>query len=92
MRLFFMILVFIFALEQYHLWWGKNGMQEHKVLVDEVALAIKSNAELIKRNQRMFAEIKDLSQGEGAIEERARNELGLIKEGETFFRIIPKKN
>ncbi|AGH81949.1 septum formation initiator [Psychromonas sp. CNPT3] len=92
MRIFFMILVFVFALEQYHLWWGKNGMQENKVLVKEVDLAIKSNAELMKRNQLMFAEIDDLRQGNEAIEERARNELGLIKEGETFFRIVPKKH
>ena len=92
MRVFFMILVFVFALEQYHLWFGRNGMQEHKVLVKEVDLAIKSNAELMKRNQLMFAEIKDLRQGNEAIEERARNELGLIKKGETFFRVVPKQH
>jgi cell division protein FtsB len=40
----------------------------------------------------MFSEIKDLKEGTDAIEERARNELGLVKEGETFFRIVPKED
>ena len=40
----------------------------------------------------MFSEIDDLKDGFEAVEERARNELGLIKEGETFFRIVPKED
>jgi len=90
MRLFFVLLLFVFALEQYHLWWGKNGMRDNQLLQEEVALAKTSNEGLQLRNKMMFSEIDDLKKGSEAIEERARNELGLVKEGETFFRIIPK--
>lgn len=91
MRLFFVLLLFVFALGQYYLWWGKNGMQDNQQLQQEVKLARESNEELSLRNNTMFSEIYDLKRGSEAIEERARNELGLVKEGETFFRIVPKE-
>jgi len=90
MRLFFILLLCVFALEQYHLWWGKNGKQDNNQLREEVTLAKQANAELLLRNKMMYSEIDDLKKGSEAIEERARNELGLVKEGETFFRIMPK--
>jgi len=90
MRLFFVLLLFVFALEQYHLWWGKNGKQDNSLLREEVTLAKQSNAELLQRNKMMYSEIDDLKKGSEAIEERARNELGLVKEDETFFRVVPK--
>ena len=46
------------------------------------------NQQLRERNQALEAEVQDLKQGLGAIEERAREELGMIKEGETFYQII----
>ena len=91
MRLLLLTFVFIFSLLQYHLWFGKNGLQDNRELVKEVEFAESGNTELITRNQMMFSEIDNLKTGTEAIEERARNELGLIKEGETFFRIIPKE-
>ena len=60
------------------------------VLSKEVALIEAGNEKLTQRNQMMYSEIEDLKSGYEAIEERARNELGLVKEGETFFRIVPK--
>jgi len=91
MRLLLFTFLFLFALLQYHLWFGKNGLQDNRELTKDVELAHTSNAELITRNQMMFSEIDNLKTGTEAIEERARNELGLIKEGETFFRIVPKE-
>jgi len=91
MRLLLITFIFLFSLLQYHLWFGKNGLQDHRELVKEVDHALASNAELRTRNQVMFSEIDNLKTGTDAIEERARNELGLIKKGETFFRIIPKE-
>lgn len=91
MRFFFVILLFLFALGQYHLWWGKNGVQDNNQLQEVVALAKLNNDDLSLRNNMMFSEIEDLKGGSEAVEERARNELGLVKEGETFFRIVPKE-
>lgn len=91
MRLLLVTLIFLFALVQYHLWFGKNGLQDRRELSQEVEHALASNEELETRNQLMFSEIDNLKTGTEAIEERARNELGLIKEGETFFRIVPKE-
>jgi cell division protein FtsB len=91
MRLFMLVLVFLLAVQQYHLWFGKNGLRDNNALKKEVDSIILSNEELKQRNQMMFSEIDDLKRGSEAIEERARNELGLVKEGETFFRIVPKE-
>ena len=92
MRLFVFVLLCLFALLQYHLWFGKNGLQDRHALQEEVELVLESNSELRQRNLMMFSEIEDLKEGTEAIEERARNELGLVKEGETFFRIVPKED
>ena len=92
MRLFFVVLLIVLGIEQYHLWWGKNGLQDNNQLQEEVILAKENNDQLQLRNNMMFSEINDLKQGSKAIEERARNELGLVKEGETFFRIVPKND
>ena len=92
MRLFMLVLIFLLAVVQYHLWYGKNGLQDKHVLSKEVAIIETSNNELVQRNQMMFSEIDDLKSGLEAVEERARNELGLVKEGETFFRIVPKED
>lgn len=92
MRLFLLVLVFLLAAQQYHLWLGKNGLQDNHRLTEEVALIEADNEQLRQRNQMMFSEIEDLKGGHHEVEERARNELGLIKEGETFFRIVPKED
>ncbi|CSB90546.1 cell division protein FtsB [Vibrio cholerae] len=58
----------------------------------EIEVQQQVNANLHLRNQEMFAEIDDLRQGLDAIEERARNELGMVKDGETFYRIIGEES
>ena len=91
MRLFISALVALLLLLQYALWFGKNGIQENHIVASEVAVGLERNLQLEARNQLMYAEIFNLKNRKGAIEERARNELGLIKEGETFFRIVPSE-
>lgn len=91
MRFFTLLLCISLALLQYDLWRGKNGLADYTRLSEEVTQQETDNDILRKRNQRMFADIADLKQGTESVEERARNELGLIKEGEMFIRILPKE-
>lgn len=84
-----MILVSLLCALQYRLWFGKRSIPEYLALQAEVEQRQQQNANLTQRNKLLAADINDLKIGLDAIEERARNELGLIKEGETFYRIIP---
>lgn len=83
------ILIVLLALLQYRLWFGKNSIPDYVQMKKEVAEQRESNANLKQRNSLLKADINDLKIGLDAIEERARNELGLIKQGETFYRILP---
>lgn len=88
MRLLTVLLVILLALLQYRLWFGQHSVTDYLHQQDEIKLQQVSNQELIKRNRLLGADVADLKQGLDAIEERARNELGLIREDEVFFRII----
>lgn len=67
-------------------------MPDYLALKADVANQIKTNEGLKQRNKILYADTDDLKLGLEAIEERARNELGMIKENETFFRLIPSDN
>ena len=84
-----MVLIALLCALQYRLWFGKNSIPDFISMEKEVAQLAKHNANLTQRNNLLKADINDLKIGLDAIEERARNELGLIKEGETFYRILP---
>ncbi|WP_087023937.1 cell division protein FtsB [Thaumasiovibrio subtropicus] len=88
MRLLTLSLLIVLAGLQWTLWYGKNGLFDYFEIRDYVIAQQETNHELSLRNEQMYAEIADLNRGVDAIEERARNELGMIKKGETFFRII----
>lgn len=84
-----LVLLSLLCLLQYRLWFGKNSVPDYVAMQQEVIEQSRQNANLIQRNSLLKADISDLQIGLDAIEERARNELGLIKEGETFYRILP---
>ncbi|MBO2608477.1 cell division protein FtsB [Shewanella algae] len=86
-RLLFVIALLL-GLLQYRLWLGENSLPEYFHLEQQIAAQNDSNARLEERNQVLKEEIRDLRSGTEALEERARNELGLIKEGETFYRVV----
>ncbi|MBY6063176.1 cell division protein FtsB [Pseudidiomarina sediminum] len=92
MRLLKLFLLVLLVVLQYRLWLGKNSLPEYWHLQEDVARQEQSNQKLRQRNQVLMADITDLREGEVALEERARNELGLIKEDETFFRLIATKS
>lgn len=85
------ILISLLGLLQARLWFGKNSIADFTSMKSEVEEMQKQNANLKQRNALLKADISDLQLGLESIEERARNELGLIKEGETFYRILPQE-
>tara|TARA_B110000091_G_C13724362_1_gene436211 strand:+ start:418 stop:696 length:279 start_codon:yes stop_codon:yes gene_type:complete len=86
------VLFTLFCLLQYRLWFGKNSVSDFMIMKKEVTLQISHNANLRQRNGLLKADIHDLNIGLEAAEERARNELGLIKQGEIFYRILPSED
>jgi len=92
MRVFTALLLILLVLLQYRLWFGKNSVPDYLSLQEDVIRQQVANEKLKQRNKLLYADTDDLKLGTEAIEERARNELGMIKENETFFRLIPSKN
>ena len=89
MRLLFLVLAVLLALIQYPLWLGKGGWLTVWDLQRKVAGQREVNEGLRTRNAALDAEVRDLRSGTEAIEERARAELGMMREGEVFVQILP---
>ncbi len=70
---------------------GHNGINFYNENRAEVNQLKVGNDKLMKRNELIAADVKDLKLGLEGIEERARNELGMIRKDETFFRLVPSK-
>ena len=71
---------------QYPLWLGHGGLLRVHELERQVAQERASNTLQKQRNQALEAEVRDLGSGSDAIEERARADLGMVRQGETWFR------
>ena len=88
MKLLAISILSLIALLQYPLWLGKarwpKVLEMNQVVMEER----RSNDTLQQRNTQLNAEVIDLKNGYDAIEERARNELGMIKHNEIFFQIM----
>ncbi len=91
MRIITGILVLLFVLLQYDLWVGEGSLASAWRLQQAVKTQQQENDRLKERNTALAAEVVDLKQGLDAIEERARSELGMIKEGETFIQVVEPK-
>ena len=83
-------LVVILTLLQYKLWIGNGSFAEVYRLDQTILDQEKENAAARERNLALQAEVDDLKHGMDALEERARNELGMVKKNETFFRVIDR--
>jgi cell division protein FtsB len=91
MRRWGLLLVSMLALLawlQYRLWFGNSGQHDVQALQAQVSQQARDNVGLKQRNDALAAEVEDLKSGEAAVEERARSELGMIKPGETFYRVV----
>lgn len=88
MRILAVVLVLLIAAIQTPLWFGKGGWLRVWELRREVQTAQASNGQLRVRNAALEAEVRDLETGHEAVEERARSELGMIKQDEVFYQLV----
>ena len=88
MRWVTLILVALILLLQYPLWFGKGGWLKVRDINKQVEAQKSANQKSQERNAGMDAEIRDLKQGTEAIEEYARNDLGMAKHNEVFFQVV----
>jgi cell division protein FtsB len=88
MRIVAIVLAVLLVAIQYPLWFGKGGWLRVVELERQLAAQRTVNAGLAERNAQLAAEVASLREGRGAIEERARHELNMVRDGEIFFQLI----
>lgn len=88
MRALTVIFIALIALLQYPLWLGKGSWLRVWNVSHQIEDEKKLNAQYKERNDALRAEVRDLKQGQSAIEERARSELGMIKNDEIFIQVV----
>ena len=91
MRIIAVILGLLFFILQYDLWIGEGSLRTVWRLQEDITEQKKENEKISQRNDSLLAEVNDLKKGEAAIEERARNDLGMIKKGETYIQVVDEK-
>ena len=88
MRWIMILLLLVLAGLQYRLWFGSGSWEQIVYLQREIEQQKLVTQGLSDRNAILENEVRDLKNGMGSIEERARSELGLIKDGETFYLLV----
>ena len=83
----FVVLILLLAGLQYRLWVGDGSLAQVTDLQRQIAEQQGENERLLERNQILEAEVMELKQGTETVEERARHELGMVKEGETLYQL-----
>jgi cell division protein FtsB len=88
MKFFLAVIILLIALLQYRLWFSNGGIEQ--IQQDQLRLVElkKQVEEKRERNTALYAEVEDLRKGQESLEERARNDLGMIRDGETFFQVL----
>ena len=90
MKTIFVALFVLLGLLQYEFWFSDGGMKTVWQLKHNITKQNEINMQLDQRNQQLITEIKDLQNGHAAIEAHARNDLGMVKQGEVFYRVVKK--
>ena len=88
MRIFIAVLVLTLMSLQYRLWLSDQGFREVSRLQSAIDAQASANREQIARNRQLVAEVTDLKVGLTALEERARSELGMVGNSETFYQVV----
>ena len=91
MRALLAILLITLGLLLMKMWLGEGGLRDVQRLEQRVQEQALENELLKQRNEQLQADVEDLRQGMAAVEERARSELGMIKENEEFYQVVPGK-
>jgi cell division protein FtsB len=86
-KLLIAVALLVFGYLQYNLWVGEGGINDVRKLKQTIAAQQTENATLAERNRVLEAEVKDLKTGMEAIEEHSRQDLGMIKNNETFYLV-----
>lgn len=89
MRILASLLFLLLIILQAKLWFGAHGVFQLWSLQSTIADERSRNDLLSQRNETLHAEVKELKEGREALEARARSQLGFIKDGEIFYRVIP---
>jgi len=84
----FVVLILLLGGLQYRLWVGEGSLAQVNSLNKQIADQQGENERLLERNRILEAEVLELKQGMETVEERARQELGMVKEGETLYQLI----
>lgn len=88
MKLVVVVLLILLSLLQYRLWFGDSNVPKVRAYQLRIEELQQETARRKQRNQLLEAEVLDLKTGLDAVEERARQNLGMIRKGETFFQVI----
>ena len=91
MKILLVVLVILTIGLQYRLWTGQGSLAHVHQLEKQIIKQRAENERLKERNRMLAAEVEALKNGTDAIEAAAREELGLIKDGETFYKIVEKE-
>ncbi len=83
----FVVLLLLLAGLQYRLWVGDGSLAQVTDLKQQIADQQGENEQLLERNRILEAEVLELKRGMETVEERARHELGMVKEGETLYQL-----
>ena len=84
-------LLFILLVLQYRLWIADGSLAESHRLERQIEAQSRINDQLKERNAALEREVMDLQSGNKGLEQRAREQLGLIREGETFYQFVEKR-
>jgi len=92
LRWLLVVLALLLVALQYRLWFADGSLAEQQRLTRQVEEQTRINEALRERNAVLEREVLELQSGNAGVEQRAREELGLVREGETFFQVVDDPN